>query len=302
MKKTLLSFAALLSLPVCLCAGPMAAPPPLPAGLTAQAPAAAEASLKDPRLAGKFESEHGARYRSDAPGLIKELAASADLAMPLTLLVGGVLLLALLSWGVYSALHMNGLHPGMSDHEVQNRAILLMMSLRMVLAYLGAGFAVLFFNSMVIDSVVHELRGEKFGLAEAFFSALARAGQILALSVMSFGAVYVLRILAEKLKMRLGGWWARTLELAVTMTEAGIMLGANYMLVVMMAEKAGLRASFEMGVGAAAMLGAATLSLLHLLEGILAVGIYFNDRGGALPGKLAPEDLAHVRAAGGTAA
>ena len=284
-------------------------------------------------------------------------------------IASGTLVMGLISWVVYSALHLKGLHPGMSDHEVQNRALLLMMSPKVIAAYLAAGFALLFLNSMVIDSLVHELRGQAFGFFEALASALGRVYQIFVLSLMVFGGVYILRILAEKLKLRLGGWLAQALELALTFTESGIMLGANYMLVIMMAENAGLKAAFDrtkelvrggrgpalrslvsvasisyegaamacilpfiffislipvtigfgdghnwatsrlgvpglddyllffwLGIGASLLCGTIMLSVLQALEGILAVGVYFNDRGEALPGAMGPADLAHLKA------
>ncbi len=284
-------------------------------------------------------------------------------------IASGTLVMGLISWVVYSALHLKGLHSGMSDHEVQNRALLMMMSPRVIAAYLAAGFAILFLNSMVIDALVHELRGQAFGFFEAFASALGRVYQIFTLSLMVFGGVYVLRILAEKLKLRLGGWLAQALELALTFTESGIMLGANYMLVIIMAESAGLKEAFDrtkelvrggrgpalrslvsvatisyegaamacllpfiffislipvalwqvdkynwvtsklgfpglddyllffgLGIGASLLCGTIMLSILQALEGILAVGVYFNDRGEALPGTMGPADLAHLKA------
>jgi len=274
----------------------------------------------------------------------------------------GTLVMCLISWVVYSAFAIKGLRPGMSNGEVQAKAIMLMLSPRIAAAYLAAGFGVFFFNSMIADSLVHEIRGQAFGFFEALSSALRRIGGILVLSLMAFGAVYILRLLAEKFKVRFGGWWDRALELAVTMTESGVMLAANYMLAVMMAEGTGLREAFRrtedlvrggrtaalrsfigmsairyesaaaacllpflffvtlmpsmgalggdahnwlsaklgfpgmddyllffrLGIGASLLCGAITLAVVQSLEGILAVGVYFNDKGVFLPDAAVP--------------
>ncbi|MEI7529359.1 MAG: HEAT repeat domain-containing protein [Elusimicrobiota bacterium] len=277
-------------------------------------------------------------------------------AMALAPLFSGITIMAIAGWVVYSALHMEGLHPGMSGKEAQAQAISLMLRPRVILAYLAAGFTLLFLNSILIDALVHRTRGQAFGLLEGTRSALARVFSILLLSLLSFGGVYVIRILTEKLKLRLGRWMAELVEFAATFAESGIMLATDYALVVLMAEKTGLMEAFRRtkdlvrggrgpalrslismttiryesamaacmmpflfcillmplgmaispaenwlalklglsgvddylvyfggGLISSVLAGGIFLALVQALDAILAVGIYFNDRGEALP-------------------
>ena len=96
-----------------------------------------------------------------------------------------------------------------------------------------------------IYALVHRTRGQAFGLLEGIRSALARVFSILLLSLLSFGGVYVIRILTEKLKLRLGRWMAELAGFAATFAESGIMLATDYALVVLMAEKVGLMEAFR---------------------------------------------------------
>jgi hypothetical protein len=289
-------------------------------------------------------------------------------ALALAPLFSGITIMAIAGWVVYSALHMEGLHPGMSDKEAQAMAIQLMLRPRVILAYLAAGFTLLFLNSILIDALVHRTRGQAFGLLEGTRSALARVFSILLLSLVSFGGVYVIRILTEKLKFRLGRWMAELVEFAATFAESGIMLATDYALVVLMAEKVGLMEAFTRtkdlvrggrgpalrslismttirydsamaacmmpflfcillmplgmaispaenwlalklglsgvddylvyfggGLVSSVLVGGIFLALVQALDAILAVGIYFNDRGETLPEGMEAGHLAHLK-------
>ncbi len=180
------------------------------------------------------------------------------------------LVMAALTGGVaYSALHVSGLRPHMSRGEVEARAFELMLRPKMIAVYLAASY------------VMAVMFAEGAGLAAALerLPELAREGRGPALrSLFSMAAVRVESVIGAVFLPFL---------FCITLIPISVALGGDN--TAWISSKIGLgtyddyAVLFVGGVAGAVLMGSFFLALAQVLNSVLAVGVYFHDRGTAFP-------------------